>query len=390
MLKGKTVLLGVSGGIAAYKTCTLVSHLKDRGANVYVIMTKEAVKLVSPHIFRSLSGNPTIIDLFDYRHITLPHIALSEMADILVIAPCTANVIGKIAQGIADDALTTVVLASTAKKLVAPAMNCNMWRNTVVQENVEKLKEMRFEFVGPEIGKLACGDIDIGRMSEPNSIIEKINEILSPTQDLRGLSILITAGGTREQIDPVRFISNRSSGKMGYTLAEAAVSRGAEVTLISGPCSLTPPEGVKTIMVESAQEMHDEVAVHREGKKAIIMAAAVADYRPSITFWQKLKKDSNNFTLELSKTSDILAELGRNKNGTFLVGFAAESNDHISNAKEKLEKKNLDIIVANDISAFEQDDSEATIINKSGKIETLTKFSKKEIAHRILDAILRL
>ncbi|MFA4967866.1 MAG: bifunctional phosphopantothenoylcysteine decarboxylase/phosphopantothenate--cysteine ligase CoaBC, partial [Candidatus Margulisiibacteriota bacterium] len=251
MLKNKTIILGVTGGIAAYKSCTIVSRLKDLGADVWVVMTKEATKLVGPITFRTLSGNPVITDLFDdgISGLPVPHISLAEKADLIIIAPATANIIGKIARGIADDALTTIAMASGAKKLIAPAMNCNMWRNPIVEKNVEMLKNYRYEFVGPEEGKLACGDYDIGRMSEPEKIIEKIVEMIKEKQDFFGKTLLITAGGTREAIDPVRYISNRSSGKMGYALAEAAAKRGAEVVLISAPTHLSPPVNVKLINV---------------------------------------------------------------------------------------------------------------------------------------------
>jgi len=288
MLNGKTVILGVTGGIAAYKSASLVSRLKDLGAEVWVVMTQEAARLVGPLTFRTLSGNPVVTDLFsdDISRTPVPHVALADRADLLIIAPGTANTIGKLAHGIADDALTTLALATKAKKAVAPAMNCNMWRNPLVAENVEKLKKLGWEFIGPELGKLACGEYDIGRMSEPEDILEKIVGWLGGRQDLKGKRFLITAGGTREAIDPVRYISNRSSGKMGYALAEAALRRGAEVTLISGPTSLKPPAGAQHVPVETAKEMHEAVMEHKGERFAVIMAAAVADYRPTVTYWQ--------------------------------------------------------------------------------------------------------
>ncbi|HTY13267.1 MAG TPA: bifunctional phosphopantothenoylcysteine decarboxylase/phosphopantothenate--cysteine ligase CoaBC [Candidatus Omnitrophota bacterium] len=392
MLKKKTIIVGVSGGIAAYKTCTLVSRLKDLGADVWVAMTAEATKLVGPQTFRTLSGNPVILDLFsdELAGLPVPHISLAEKADLIVVAPATANIIGKMANGIADDALTTIVLASRAKKLIAPAMNANLWRNQIVKENVRKLDEHDFHFVGPAKGKLACGDSDIGRMSEPEEMIEKINELLKPNADLAGKRILITAGGTREAIDPVRYIGNRSSGKMGYALAEAAAARGAEVILISAPTSLVPPPEARHIGVVSAKDMYEAVMKHRHDQNIIIMAAAVADFRPKITFWQKVKKDRDGLQLELANTIDILKDLGNLKNGSKLVGFAVETENLEENAKDKLLKKNLDLIVANDTAAFEADSSQLKLIDRDGNVEDLPELPKKEAANRILDAVLRL
>jgi len=394
MLKGKVIILGVTGGIAAYKSCSIVSRLKDMGTEVWVVMTKEATKLVAPLTFRTLSGNPVVLDLFCAEGApasgAVPHISLAEKADLILIAPATANIIGKIACGIADDALTTIVMASRAKKMIAPAMNCNMWRNPILQENIEKLKMLDFNFIGPEEGKLACGDSDIGRMSEPKNIIEQVVRLLGIRQDFKGKQILITAGSTREAIDPVRFISNRSSGKMGYAIAEAAHLRGANATLISGPTQLDPPNGVKVINIISAKEMHEAVMKNKDGQDAIIMAAAVADYRPSISFFQKLKKESETYNLKLLKTPDILNELGLSKNGSLLVGFAAETENIEENAKEKLIKKNLDLIIANDAAAFESDASQVKIIDRTGNVESTPELPKLEIANKILDAVLRL
>jgi phosphopantothenoylcysteine decarboxylase / phosphopantothenate---cysteine ligase len=392
MLNNKTIIVGVTGGIAAYKSCALVSRLKELGADVWVVMTAEATKLVAPLTFRTLSGNPVVTDLFseELSSLPVPHISLADKADLIVIAPATANIIGKIAHGIADDPLSTIVMASTANKLLAPAMNCNMWRNPAVAQNFARLQETGFETIGPEEGKLACGDYDIGRMSEPSAIVEKILTILNVKQDLKGKKLLITAGGTREAIDPVRFISNRSSGKMGYALAEAARRRGAEVTLISAPTNLEPPAGMVVYDVVSAREMHEAVMSQFRDHQVIIMAAAVADYRPSISFFQKLKKESATFNLELSKTVDILAALGEMKNGSLLVGFAAESDNHLENAKEKLKKKNLDLIVANDIAALDADRSQVNIIDRRGNVEALPELEKHEVADRILDRIIEL
>lgn len=391
MLHGKTIIVGVTGGIAAYKAAEIVSRLKTLGADVWVVETGEAQKLVAPLTFRTLSGNPVITDLFEQElsSLPVPHIALAQKADLILIAPCTANVIGKIAGGIADDALTTLVMASSAQKLIAPAMNCAMWRNPVLQENVRKLGVWGFDVIGPNTGKLACGGEDIGRLAEPEEIVAKLVGLLAVDveQDLKGKRILITAGGTREAIDPVRYISNRSSGKMGYALAEAAARRGAEVTLISAPTQLKVPEGIKIVNVVSAREMYLAVMEHKNNQDVIIMTAAVADYQPTVTLWQKLKKEEDTFQLDLSRTIDILAELGKSKNGSFLVGFAAETENHLENAREKMEKKNLDLIVVNDVEAFEADDSEAQIMGKTGGVKSLPRLSKLEIAHKVIDAI---
>jgi len=387
VLKNKTIIVGVTGCIAAYKTCALVSRLVDLLADVWVVMTPEAQKLIGPLTFRTLSKNPVITDLFsdDLKDIPVPHISITDKADLLVIAPCTANTIGKMAQGLADDALTTMVLSSKAKKLVAPAMNDNMWNNTLVQENTKKLKKLGFEFLGPAYGKLACEKEAIGRMVEPEEILFKIKELLGVKQDLKDKSLIVTAGSTRESLDPVRFIGNRSSGKMGYAIAEAAKERGAEVTLISGPTSLDPPEGVKTIKVESAREMFEAVKKNLDHTSALVMAAAVADYTPENRSKLKIKKSENETALKLKATPDILEEIGRSKHHAKLIGFALETENLIKNAKEKMRKKNLDMIVANGPEAMEADESEAKIVLKNGKVEHLKKQSKSQTADHILD-----
>lgn len=389
MLNNKTIIVGVTGCIAAYKTCTLVSHLKDLGAEVWVVMTPEAQKLISPLTFRTLSKNPVICDLFsdELKDIPVPHISVTDKADLIVIAPCTANTIGKMAQGIADDALTTMVLASKAKKLIAPAMNDNMWDNPLVQENTKKLKKLGFEFLGPAYGKLACEKEAVGRMVEPEEILSKIQELVGTKQDLKGKSILVTAGGTRESLDPVRFIGNRSSGKMGYALAEAARDRGAEVTLISGPTDLESPQGVKTIKVESAQDMFKAVKKNLDHTSALVMAAAVADYAPENKSKLKIKKSKHETDLKLKATPDILEEIGKAKHHAKLVGFALETDDMIKNAKEKMKKKHLDMIVANGPEAMDADESEVKIILKSGNVESLKKQNKTQTADRILDKL---
>lgn len=389
MLNNKTIILGVCGGISAYKTCEIASALKKLNADVWVAMTDSAQKFVTPLAFRTLTSNPAITDLFndEMSSLPVPHISLSQKADLIVIAPASANMIGKIANGLADDALSTIVISSKCRKLLAPAMNSQMWLNPIVHENVSRLLGLGYTFIGPEEGHLACGGCGIGRMSEPEKIIEKIIGMLAPRQDLLNHSILITAGGTQEDIDPVRFIGNKSSGKMGYSIACSALARGAQVTLISGPTKLASPKGADVVHVTSSKEMHEEVMKRKGDHKVIIMAAAVSDYKPKVTFMQKLKKDDDEFTLELSKTQDILEALGKSKNGTYLVGFSLESENMIENAKEKLEKKNLDMMIANDVSAFGDDYSEITIIDKHGHVERFLRAKKTDLADRILDRI---
>ncbi|OGC14070.1 phosphopantothenoylcysteine decarboxylase [candidate division WOR-1 bacterium RIFOXYC2_FULL_37_10] len=396
MLKGKTVIVGVTGGISAYKTADIVSRLNKLGANVWVVMTNAAKEFVSPLTFRTISKNPVITTLFgeELANSAVPHISLSQKADLIIVAPATANIIGKLAQGMADDALTTIIMSSVCPKIIAPAMNTKMWENPIVEENCSKLKTVGFNFCEPEVGLLACGDEGSGRMSEPKTIVERAVEFLTKKEkqkddkkDLVGKKILVTAGGTQESIDPVRFIGNRSSGKMGYAIAKAAADRGAQVVLISANSNQTAPLNTTLIYADSSQAMYEEVMKHRHDNNVIIMAAAVADYQPKIQFFQKLKKDEDEFSLDLKKTKDILEELGKSKNGTYLVGFALESDNLIENAKEKLIKKNLDMIVANEPSAFGDDYSEISIVDKNDRIEHFCKAKKEDLAHRILDRI---
>ena len=390
MLKGKTIIVGVSGGIAAYKSVELVSLLQKSGVDVWVVMTPSAQKLVSPVTFRAISKNPVITDLFDddMHNLPVPHIALAQKADLIVVAPATANCIAKLVAGLADDPLSTIVLASKCLKLIAPAMNSNMWENPITHENKSRLMGLGFIFFGPEEGSLACGDTGNGRMSEPKDIFNKILGLLAPRQDLKNKKILITAGGTQEYIDPVRFIGNRSSGKMGYSIAEAAAERGGQVTLIAGNNKINQQlKNVKIINITSSKEMHDAVMENKAQADVIVMAAAVADYEPKVKYFQKIKKDSDDLSIEFKKTKDILGDLGKNKNGTYLVGFALESSNLINNAKEKLEQKNLDMIIVNDTSAFDSDYSEITIIDKQNKIEHFCRAKKYDLAHRILDRI---
>jgi len=399
MLQDKTIIVGVTGCIAAYKSAAIVSRLKDLGAEVWVVMTKEATQLVGPLTFRTLSGNPVVTDLFSQEIINtpVPHVSLAEKADLIVIAPCTANIIGKMAQGIADDPLTTVVMAGAARKLIAPAMNCNMWRNPIVVKNVQSLKLLGYELIGPVEGKLACGEEDIGRMSEPEEIVERVVGLLGGLQDMKGKHILVTAGGTREAIDPVRYISNHSSGKMGYAIAQAARERGATVTLISANVNLPSPLDIKPIKVETAAVMLEAVLNYSDGADAVIMAAAVADFRPANKNPKKIKKvegrtRNTEHRIELEETEDVLKVISNQKGrkGRILVGFALETEKMIENAKMKLKDKDLDVIIANDDSTFGSESAKVSIIYKNGKVDDLPQLPKSEVANRILNAILRL
>lgn len=394
MLKNKTIIVGVTGCIAAYKSATIVSRLKDLGADVWVVMTKEAAEFVGPLTFRTLSGNPVIIDLFSKEalQIPVPHISLAQKADLVMVAPCTANLIAKMAQGIADDPLTTIILAATAKKLIAPAMNHQMWNNPAVKENVEKLKDRKVEMIGPAKGKLACGEYEIGRMAEPEEIFDRILSLLVPKQDLKGKTILVTAGGTREAIDPVRYISNRSSGKMGYAIAQAARERGAEVILISANVALPSPLDIKPIKVGSAEEMLSSVMKHYSDSDIIIMAAAVGDYTAKHpTSKSKIKSKSQILNIQLQKTDDILKALSRKKDrkDKIIVGFALETKDLIKNAKIKMKNKCLDLIIANDQTSFDSDTAQVVFIEKNGKVEKPKRLQKREIAKELLNKITR-
>jgi len=389
----KTILLGVTGGIAAYKAVEVVSRLVKLGATVNVIMTRNATMLVQPLTFRYISRNPVAVDTFDEPESWEPqHISLADTADLFVIAPATANIIGKLTHGIADDMLSTTALAVQCPVLIAPAMNCRMYDNPILQENISILQKRGFEFIEPEYGLLACGYEGKGRLADPEKIVERIQQILNVSRDLEGRTVLVTAGPTREALDPVRFISNRSSGKMGYAIAEAASRRGADVTLISGPTTLTPPENVKLVNVESAIQMRDEVISCASQSQIIIMSAAVSDYRPKDFSTQKIKRGENIITIVLEENPDILAELGRDKrDGQILVGFSMETENLIENSRKKLEKKNADFIVANDVSkegaGFGTDTNMVTLISSSGQIKELPLMSKYDVANAILDEI---
>jgi len=390
MLRGKKIVLGVSGGIAAYKACELVSSLKKLNAEVHVIMTDSAAKFVTPLTFQSLSLNQVVTDMFQSpKYWEIEHISLAKLADVMVIAPATANIIGKLASGIADDMLSTTVMATRAQVIIAPAMNTNMYENIVVQENIQRLKKLGYLFVEPGEGRLACGDIGKGKMAEPSVIKEAIIEALNPEQDLAGKTVLVTAGPTREAIDPVRFISNNSTGKMGYAIAERAASRGAKVHLVSGPVNLDTPQGVERYDIVSADEMLSKVMELYGQCDIIIKAAAVADYAPETVFSQKIKKTEEQLSLKLKKNPDILYELGKLKGDRVLIGFAMETEKLIENAKQKVTKKNLDFIVANDLNeagaGFAGDTNVVKIIDRDGNIESIPLKLKHEVADIILD-----
>ncbi|TYP60001.1 bifunctional phosphopantothenoylcysteine decarboxylase/phosphopantothenate--cysteine ligase CoaBC [Thermosediminibacter litoriperuensis] len=395
MLKDKFIALGVTGSIAAYKAVELVRLLKKRGAQVQVVMTRSAREFVTPLTFQVVSGNPVITDMFEKPvHWEVEHVSLADRADLFVVAPATANVIAKMAAGIADDMLTAAVLATRAKVLVVPAMNVNMFCNPITQDNINYLKEKGFFVMDPAEGFLACGYSGKGRFPEPADVLKVIEQLAGTGTDLQNKKILITAGPTREPIDPVRFISNRSSGKMGYALAEAAVERGGEVILISGPTSLPRPAGLyKYVAVETTLEMQEQVLKFFSWCDVVIKAAAVADFRPKNYSEQKIKKKDEGLVLELEKNPDILKELGEKKEKQILVGFAAETEDIQKNALEKLNRKNLDLVVVNDVTVegagFGVDTNIVKIIHRNGEIEELPKMTKKEVAHAILDRVVQ-
>lgn len=393
MLKDKTVVLGASGGIAVYKACDLVSKLKKAGINVHVIMTKSATEFVAPLTFQTLSQNYVVEDMFESpKTWDVEHISLAKKADLFVLAPATANVIGKVANGISDDMLTTTVMATKAKVLVAPAMNTNMYENPIVQRNIQILKDLNYEFVEPESGRLACGDVGSGKLASVDTIFEKIISLLNVEQDLKGTSIIVTAGPTVESIDPVRYITNRSTGKMGYSIAKKAIERGADVTLISGPTNILPPQNLKKfIKTESAEDMYNAVLENIKDNQVVIKSAAVADYKPKGYSDKKIKKSDDDLSIKLDRTKDIALEIGKIKEDKILVGFAAETNDLLENAKGKIKKKNLDFIVANDLTqegaGFGVDTNIVKVIDKDGIISEYPKMKKEEVADVILDKI---
>jgi len=396
MLKGKTVVIGVSGSIAAYKAAEIISLLKKLNAEVKVIMTKSSTKLIGECTLQTLSNNPVYTDMFSepFRW-EIDHISLAKSADVFLIAPASANIIGKIAGGIADDMLTTTVMATEAKKFIAPAMNSKMYLNPIVQKNMDLLKSIDYKFIEPGSGILACGDEGIGKLASPQDIVDVVAGYLTSKQTLKGKKVLLTAGPTIESIDPVRYITNHSSGKMGYAMAREAVSRGADVTLVSGPVDIDPPKGCNVIRVKSAVEMNEIVLRESEDSNIIVKSAAVSDYRPKITHDQKIKKSKDDFVLELERNPDILKNLSKiKKSGQVLVGFAAETENLIANAKSKMEKKRLDMIVANDVSlkhsGFKSDKNKAVILIRGGEKKDLELMTKQELSRIVFDEIEKL
>lgn len=393
MLKGKTVILGVSGSIAAYKIANLASMLVKQNCDVHVIMTKNATNFITPITFETLTNNKCLIDTFDRNfQFDVTHISIAKKADLIMIAPATANIIAKLAYGIADDMLTTTTLACKCKKIISPAMNTNMYQNPIVQDNLKKLENYDFEIIKPAVGFLACKDTGEGKMPEPGVLFEYIIKHLAYDKDMKGLNVLVTAGPTCENIDPVRYITNHSSGKMGYALAKMCMLRGANVTLITGQTNLNKPLFINTIETKTANEMFEAVISNYKDKDIIFMAAAVADYTPKNTSNQKIKKSEQTMTLELSKTKDILSYIGQNKTSNqFICGFSMETENMIENSKLKLSKKNIDMIVANNLkqegAGFQTDTNIVTIITKDN-IKQLPKLTKQEVSKNIIDSVL--
>jgi len=395
MLSRREIVLGVTGGIAAYKAAEFVRLLVKEEANVHVVMTRNAQAFVTPLTFQTLTGNSVVTDLFTLiEDKKIGHIALADLAELIVILPASANIIGKIANGIADDFLSTMVMASKAPVLFAPSMNVNMWENKVLQKNVQRLVELGYHFIEPGEGELACHWYGKGRLAELSEVMERVEDLLSP-KDLKGEKILITGGPTQEPIDPVRFLTNRSSGKMGYALARVAKRRGAEVILVTGPTSLSiPRRDIKVFPVRTAEEMREAVLAHMGGCSVVIKAAAVSDYRPREVSQKKLKKAESYSSLELEKTRDILEEVGKRKGDRILVGFAAETEDLVANARKKLTEKNLDFIVVNDVTkpgaGFGLDTNQVKLLYPSGEVKDLPLMSKEELSQIILDDVVKI
>ena len=395
MLKGKTVLLGVTGSIAAYKIASLASALKKLHADVHVLMTQNATNFINPITFESLTGNKCLVDTFDRNfQFQVEHVSIAKKADVVMIAPASANVIGKLAHGIADDMLTTTVMACKCKKYISPAMNTNMFENPIVQDNLKTLEQYGYEVIQPASGYLACGDTGAGKMPEPETLLAYIEKEIAREKDLQGKKILVTAGPTQEAIDPVRYITNHSSGKMGYAIAKAAMLRGAEVTLVSGRTAIEAPLFVNVVPIVTAKDMFEAVTGISNEQDIIIKAAAVADYRPAVVSSEKVKKKEGQMSIELERTDDILKYLGENKReGQFLCGFSMETQNMISNSRAKLERKNLDMVAANNVkeagAGFQGDTNVLTLITQ--KEETsLPLMSKEDAANKLLDKILEL
>lgn len=391
-MENKTIVIGVCGGIAAYKALDIISSLRKKNFNIHVIMTKAAQEFVKPLSFQALSQNMVVSDMFEEpRAFEIQHISLAKKADIMLIVPATADIIGKVYNGIADDMLSTTIMATKSPVVFAPAMNTNMYKNPIVQRNIKGLKEYGYSFISPGSGRLACGDVGEGKLATVDLICEHIESMLYDKKDLSGKKILITAGPTETSIDPVRVITNRSTGKMGYAIAKEARDRGAEVTLVSGPCALEKPYNINTINVNTNEEMYNAVLKYYSDSDIVIKAAAVADYKPELYSEEKIKKSDDELKLTFVRDRDILKTLGLHKEHQILVGFAAESSNLINNANEKIKKKNLDYIVANDITAndtgFASDDNRVAIISKDGKIFKLDKMTKRCVARQLFDII---
>ena len=393
MLEGKTVLLGVTGSIAAYKIAYLASMLKKQQADVHVLMTRNATNFINPITFESLTGNKCLVDTFDRNfQFQVEHVSIAKKADVVMIAPASANVIGKLAHGIADDMLTTTIMACRCKKFISPAMNTNMFENPIVQDNLKILEHYGYEVIDPAVGYLACGDTGAGKMPEPETLLNYILRECACEKDMKGLKVLVTAGPTQEAIDPVRYITNHSSGKMGYAIAKMAMLRGADVTLVSGRTALTPPPFVRVVPVVTARDMYEAVTSVSQEQDIIIKAAAVADYRPASVSDEKIKKKDDDMSIALERTDDILKYLGEHKpDGQFLCGFSMETENMIGNSRVKLTRKNLDMVAANNVkmagAGFQGDTNVLTLITQDEEV-SLPLMSKEDAAGKILDKIL--
>ncbi|MFQ5868656.1 MAG: bifunctional phosphopantothenoylcysteine decarboxylase/phosphopantothenate--cysteine ligase CoaBC [Candidatus Zixiibacteriota bacterium] len=390
---GKKIIVGVTGGIAAYKSAEIVRSFKKRGAEVRVLMTANGAKFITPLTMETLSENEVITEMFpEKRMVGIRHISLADWADLILVAPATANFIAKVRAGLADDILSTVVISFTRKVIFAPTMNVHMYGNPIVQDNIRELSELGYEFIEPGVGDLACGDLGRGRMAEPEEIAQRVWKALNPKQDLKGKKVVVTASRTEEPIDAVRFISNPSTGKMGFSMAAEALSRGAKVTLISGPTDLSPPSGVSFVRVKTTNEMFEATKKAFKSADILVMAAAPSDFAPKIARKNKIKKSPRGIELTLQPTVDILKELGKAKGKRILVGFAIETENEVANAKKKLKSKNLDLIVLNNPlragAGFGTDTNIATLIDRGGKVEKLSKMKKGELAERIFDHLM--
>ena len=393
MLEGKTVLLGVTGSIAAYKIAYLASMLKKQQADVHVLMTRNATNFINPITFETLTGNKCLVDTFDRNfQFQVEHVSIAKKADVVMIAPASANVIGKLAHGIADDMLTTTIVACRCKKFISPAMNTNMFENPIVQDNLKTLEHYGYEVIDPAVGYLACGDTGAGKMPEPETLLNYILRECACEKDMKGLKVLVTAGPTQEAIDPVRYITNHSSGKMGYAIAKMAMLRGADVTLVSGRTALAPPPFVRVVPVVTARDMYESVTSVSQEQDIIIKAAAVADYRPASVSDEKIKKKDDDMSIALERTDDILKYLGEHKpDGQFLCGFSMETENMIGNSRVKLTRKNLDMVAANNVkmagAGFQGDTNVLTLITQDEEV-SLPLMSKEDAAGKILDKIL--